>query len=624
MKRISFVLLAAFAASLSFLSSCSKAERADGEAVCGEAVKIDTDFSAWLPGAAPQSKTSVDFSDGGKVLWTTDDPIMVSNGTQSSTMFIKRGGDTGSSLYTTGAVLSGDAFYAVYPATGASYEAGAYSSNIPLMQAWKDGGFADQVFPMVARAGTDRQLAFKNAASLLRILPTTTFYAGQSILSVVVSADQPLAGAITVDYPEDGVPAVNCTGSKTVTLSAPAGAPFGTSLYVVVAPGDYTGVNVTLTLSNGLKYVHEAGDVSVERSKYQTISFTAVDNYVDLSASGTANCYMITEPGSYKFKATTKGNGVSTSCGLSPATTGISALKSYYTDGEAFLSGAFSLVDDYVYFTTQGGTLPAGTILLSGNDASGTTLWSWHLWANPAIEDVTLSDGTTWLNMNLGAHQVAFNPLGFNGYYYQWGRKDPFQQVLGVSNVLDAPFVSHASQTDGSLTNSIKNPHIFYGSYNTGGANIQDWCTFDDDVKYYDWWNKNITADQQTTAAPGKTMFDPCPPGYHVPTYAEVVELCKLTKAAGTQGATVDGKLFFPYVSSRAAGITKKWWGGVAESDTDQTTGERGFYQCTNPYNTGDKSHRTVYRWYARKGSVGYSGSYIQRAEGMVVRCKKD
>ena len=77
-------------------------------------------------------------------------------------------------------------------------------------------------------------------------------------------------------------------------------------------------------------------------------------------------------------------------------------------------------------------------------------------------------------------------------------------------------------------------------------------------------------------------------------------------------------------MSSRSAGITKKWWGGVAESDTDTTTGERGFYHCTNPYNTGDKSHRTVYRWYARKGSVGYSGSVIQRAEGMVVRCAKD
>ncbi len=622
MKHTRFFPFAALAASLCLLS-CNK-ETVESSVVSDEPVKTDTGFSAWLPGAQPETKTSVNFSDGGKVLWTTDDPILVSNGSQTSTMYIKQGGGTGSSLYTTGTVLTGEAFYAVYPASGASYESGIYNSTIPVIQAWKDGGFADQVFPMVAEAGADRLLSFKNAASLLRIVPSTTFYAGQTILSAVVSADQNLAGAIAVNYSQGGTPSVSCSGSKSVTLNIPSGATFGTPLYVVVAPGSYTGLSVTLTLSSGLKYVHNAGAVTVDRSKYQTISFTATDNYTDLSASGTGNCYMIKAPGSYKFKATTKGNGVPTSCGLSANTTGISAVKVYYTDGETFYNGSFSYLDGYVYFTTRNGSLPVGTALVSVTDASGTTLWSWHLWSNPAIADVTLSDGSTWLNMNLGAHQVAFNDTGFNGYYYQWGRKDPIQQALGVNNVLDSPFVSHASQTDGSLANSIKNPLFFYGGYSTGGVNINDWCTFDDDVKYYDWWNKNITSDDNQAAPVGKTMFDPCPPGYHVPTYAEVVDVCKLTKAAGTKGAVLDGKLFFPYVSSRAAGINKNQWGGVEENPDNTSVGERGFYHCTNPCSTGGKSNRTVYRWYARKGSVGYSGSVIQRATGMVVRCKKD
>lgn len=611
---------------LSGLTSCNKVGTSETDAVApgaDDAVqKIETDFVAALPDRA---RTTVDLTTG-LVTWLKDDPILVSNGTMATTMYIKQGGGTGSPLYTTGAIPTGDAFYAVYPAGGAAYDAGTFSSTIPVSQSYVADGFATEVFPMVAACGADRQLAFKNAASLLKIVPTTTFFSDQTIASVTVSANEYLAGAISVSYTQGGTPSVLCTGSKSASITAVGGLNFGTPIYMVVAPGSYTGVTVTLTFTSGIKCTYPVGALEVERSKYRTLALTLADNYTDLSASATANCYMIKTPGSYKFRATVKGNGVTTSCGLAASTpaSSIKTTKLYYSDGESFLDGGFFYRNGYVYFTTVGGTLPIGTALVSVTDDSGTTLWSWHIWANRNIADVKLSDNSTWLNMNLGAHQVEFNALGFNGYYYQWGRKDPIQQAVGVNNILDSPFVSHASQTDGSIANSIKFPLYFYGGYNTGGANIQDWCTFEDDVKYYDFWNKNITADQQTTAAPGKTMFDPCPPGYHVPTYAEVVNVCKLTKSAGTQGAYIDGKLFFPYVSSRAAGITKKWWGGVAESDTDTSVGERGFYHCTNPSTTGDKSNRKVYRWYARKGSVGYSGSVIQRAEGMVVRCAKD
>ena len=133
-----------------------------------------------------------------------------------------------------------------------------------------------------------------------------------------------------------------------------------------------------------------------------------------------------------------------------------------------------------------------------------------------------------------------------------------------------------------------------------------------------------MTADQQETVKGSKTMFDPCPPGYRVPTYAEVKSMADIGgETAGTCCAIVDGKLYFPYTSSRGAGITPKWWGGVAEDATDTSIGERGFYHCDLPYNTGNKSTRNVYRFYARKGGVGYSGSYCSRATGMVVRCIK-
>lgn len=596
--------------------SCARTEAGDSYDTqpAGGQIRYDSGFGAFIEG----SRTSVDFSDGGKVLWTTDDPIFVTNGRESKTLFVKEGGGTGSLLYGTGTPLTGDAFYAIYPALGASIASNVYSTAIPTVQQYVAGGFADQVFPMVAACGEDRQLAFKNVASMLRIVPAAGDFAGQTIMSVTVSANESMSGPIIVNYTPDQTPVVTCSGAKSVNLVAPAGIAFDTPIHVVVAPGTYTNLQVSLLLSNGLRTSYDAGSVEVDRSKYRTLSFSAVDRYADLSASGTANCYMLKESGSYKFKADIKGNGVTTSCGLEASTAGIASAKVLYTDGEPFVQGTYSYTDGYICFETVTGTLPIGTAIVAATDASDRILWSWLIWANRDIADVALSDGTTWLNMNIGAHYVNFNPLGFNGYYYQWGRKDPMQQAKGVGNVLDAPFSSHASLTDGSLANSIANPLTFYGSYRINGVHIADWCTFDDDVKFYDWWNVNITGDGQITAEPGKTMFDPCPDGYHVPTYAELSNMTHLEKAPGPDfGALIEQKLYFPCTSIRSAGISAGAWNNGENS--------RGYYYCTNPKETGDRSSRTVYRfWVTPGGNVGITDSQNSRAVALPVRCIKD
>ena len=96
--------------------SCARTEAGDSYDTqpAGGQIRYDSGFGAFIEG----SRTSVDFSDGGKVLWTTDDPIFVTNGRESKTLFVKEGGGTGSLLYGTGTPLTGDAFYAIYPALG--------------------------------------------------------------------------------------------------------------------------------------------------------------------------------------------------------------------------------------------------------------------------------------------------------------------------------------------------------------------------------------------------------------------------------------------------------------------------------------------------------------------------
>lgn len=592
------------------------------EDVSTSAMPIQTDFRATLPGKA--TKTSVNMANG-IISWTTDDPIWVSNGADHMLMYVEEGGRTQAALYAMEEVFDGNHFYAVYPAADAAYDQGTFQTAIPTTQTYVKDGFATQTYPMVAICDAQRNFAFRNAASLLKIVVESEFFADARIQAINLTANEPMTGLLAVNYTEGGEPLPDCSaGERNLTLLATdAGIPMGEPVYVVVAPGDYTDLKARITLNNGMNYMCSVdGRISVNRSAYREIKLELQDKYKDLSAQETANCYFITEPGSYKFRADIKGNGQETTCGLPAHTEGLSGVKLYYNDGAAFLSGGFALIDNYIYFTTIEGTLPSGTALVSIVDEEGTTLWSWHIWANSDIADVQLSDGSVWLNMNLGAHQVGFNKDGYNGYYYQWGRKDPFLQkfTTGAAANVIAPFVSHASATDGSLENSIANPHIFYGGYHPSGVSetTEDWSTYEDDEKVYDWWNKDITGDKQNEVAAAKTMFDPCPPGYHVPVYADLQSLLELTQAdsqVSSGGRTVEGKLFFPYTSYRYISIYAAWWPGGAEAS-------RIFIPSSTPSETTIKTHRRFSRLYMTSSPSQGIGNGI-RSYAVPVRCVK-
>lgn len=623
MKKLSLLYtLAAVAA----LASCqSKESVSETEKPI---LHIPTGFRATLPGDSG-AKTTVDMATG-IITWIADDPIFVSNGSDYMTMYVEEGGSTYAELYAGEEVFEGNNFYAVYPAANAAYSNGIFQTAIPTTQNYVKGGFDTQTFPMVAICDNSRNFAFRNAASLLEIRPVSALFEDVTITSVTLTAEEPICGEISVSYTSGGEPVVDCsTGEKSVTVTGPEGGiPFGEPIYVAVAPGDYDNLHIKVSLSNGLSQSYDCqANVSVNRSAYRRVDVTLEDNFLDLSADETSNCYVITVPGYYKFKAGVRGNGVGTSRsverGIAPDIEGIAEVKMYYNDGGNFVDGSFALHEGYIYFSTTEGVLPIGTALLSVLDEDGNTLWSWHIWSNPRIADVPLSDGSVWLNMNLGAHQVGFNKDGYNGYYYQWGRKDPFLQkyTADTKSGTLAPFVSHASSTDGSLENSIANPHIFYGGYHPAGVTeiTEDWSTYEDDDKVYDWWNKNITGDGQTSAEAAKTMFDPCPPGYHVPVHSDIESLLTLAKANivySTSGRTIEGSLYFPYTSYRYIAINTNWWPGGSEAS-------RIFIPSSTPMVTGSKTERRYSRMYMTSSpSQGITNA--QRSYAVPVRCIKD
>lgn len=109
---------------------------------------------------------------------------------------------------------------------------------------------------------------------------------------------------------------------------------------------------------------------------------------VDLSKPGTANCYIVSYPGSFKFRADVMGNSEDL---IEGAPTKAEVLWESYGTGTAPSVGDIipyaAYNEGYIYFNTPN-SLAEGNALIVLRDASNTILWSWHIWVsegfNPA------------------------------------------------------------------------------------------------------------------------------------------------------------------------------------------------------------------------------------------------
>lgn len=165
---------------------------------------------------------------------------------------------------------------------------------------------------------------------------------------------------------------------------------------------------------------------------------------------------------------------------------------------------------------------PEGNALLAAYDNSGKIVWSWHLWitaADPAADAATYSNGTTFMNRNLGAAcNSGGSPdeakiLASYGLYYQWGRKDPFaapyyfdcassrdeRLYYGSANSYTYITYKRADSSIATREYAQANPMTYIcGTEETGF----DWLAAHDDKA----WNDTA-----------KSLHDPCPKGWRVP-----------------------------------------------------------------------------------------------------------
>lgn len=253
---------------------------------------------------------------------------------------------------------------------------------------------------------------------------------------------------------------------------------------------------------------------------------------------------------------------------------------------------------------------------------TGNIVWSWHIWVpnnnvvSGNVTDATIFGSKPIMDRNLGAivpaPADAAATVESYGLLYQWGRKDPFPGNKGVTTN-GAAAVSGVAMTsqDGTLTidASIKNPTVFARS-----AEGKDWVTPSENDNTL--WN--------TT----KTIYDPCPPGYIVPTRNTSVHYWSgtaLNSLDASDHFADNGATYYSYVIGTGTLVVFPYAGYIQMGYGDQyKAGNRAYVWSSYASSYNDNVDIAYLMYTARDGDS--DGPTYQRKErgkclGASVRC---
>lgn len=342
----------------------------------------------------------------------------------------------------------------------------------------------------------------------------------------------------------------------------------------------------------------ESGDGGSDEGEDEGVEYT------DLSAKGTANCYLIQEAGDYKFKAV---------IGNIDATVG--NVKSVEVLWESFgtdempnvgdLISSVSYKDGYICFSTPE-NFRDGNAVIAAKNSKGTILWSWHIWCAEEgwQEQVYFNDAGIMMDRNLGATSATPGDVGALGLLYQWGRKDPF---LGSSSISmsDTYSSSMAASTGtwnitsgGSAANAEANPMTFYKSMSLSN---ESWASL-------------------------KTVNDPCPAGWRVPdggtdgVWSKALGSSSFFSSSSLYSSTNKGMNF----SDKFGAASTIWYPATGERERNDgnlySVGYHGSYWSTSP--SSDNFNFVYLLLFNGNGDVYPSFDY-PHAYGFSVRCQK-
>ena len=307
----------------------------------------------------------------------------------------------------------------------------------------------------------------------------------------------------------------------------------------------------------------------------------------------------------------TSGSGVDQGMGIS-----VASAELLWQDAPGLVTEV-GIKGDYLTLTVgKNAAEQEGNAVVAAKTANGTIVWSWHIWVTR--QTFAAADLAT---INTGQHTYTLTPVNLGwvgdvmsrGYctYYQWGRKDAFSPAdfnnittegggtigggggggmgnegwqsstttyagdLTVYDINNDPIQNpvtvycDAKSTSTTIATNIMNPTTMYWCDTYTSDNITSVVTTPNKELYINMWNaqqpvtKNnsgIYINSNIAEATVKTVYDPCPPGFCVPTdnlYEYIAAIDSVSfyfseDFVGRQLTTATPNVFFPCVGRRA------------------------------------------------------------------------
>ena len=336
----------------------------------------------------------------------------------------------------------------------------------------------------------------------------------------------------------------------------------------------------------------------------------------NLSTFESANCYIVSEAGKYKFK-TVKGNSNESVGSVSSCEVLWESFGTATTPSIGDLIKSVSYKDGYIGFETSS-IFREGNAVIAAKDANGTILWSWHIWLtdHPRLH-VYNNHAGAMMDRNLGATSATPGDVGALGLLYQWGRKDPFLGSSSIrSNTIAKSTITWPSAVKSDSSNGTK-------AYATANPTTYITCNSNN----YDWYytGGSLTDNTRwTTSSSDKSIYDPCPAGWRVPDGGSKGIWSKAGFGTTTYDSTTRGMSFIIsspfttwYPASGYRGADGR--GGLCN------VGDFGSYWSASP-----SSYYAFNLFFNFTGDVYPSGNFIGdvypsgniiRASGLSVRC---
>ena len=386
--------------------------------------------------------------------------------------------------------------------------------------------------------------------------------------------------------------------------------------------GNYTLILDKLTYGNTYtyktyvyqnEYIYGSSQTFTTLNPYELSYNLNVASATDLSSSASANCYIVSKTGLYKFN-TVKGNSTA-----SVGTVASAAIlwESFGTDAAPevpdLISG-FCYKNGYIAFQTAD-TFKEGNAVIAAKDADGNILWSWHIWFTDKPQGQVYYNGAgTMMDRNLGATSATPGDVGALGLLYQWGRKDPFLGSSSISSntvaksTITWPSAVSSDSSKGTIAYATANPTTFIAH----------------NRKNYDWYytgSSSTNNTRWTTSEKDKSIYDPCPVGWRVPDGGSSsvwsTALGSSLSFDNTYNSTNEGMNF----SGKFGSASTIWYpasGGRNSNDGSlYYVGNLGYYWSASP--TGYYAYNL---YFAYTGDFGLSYDY--RALGRSVRCLQE